>query len=249
MSKEQIEQYENETKEAILGEIRKAARGIYELISKIQDDEISEYIAGKIYNIGISANNKIVEISRMFKKHDLSLYCNKKEGEELRESFIGFSIISDLCDRINESVIFLKDYITYKDKVDGPETENAISNFFKNIRYIINPYSDEFVYTDEQIEKMKSYLDKYKEFNNEVYEYEIKDNIVNSIVKYEKKAKSYMKVKNDVAEDMKKLGLEELIPQIDRKINELKNEKREDRKIVRKREGISKNKEKALTEK
>ena len=96
---------------------------------------------------------------------------------------------------------------------------------------------------------MKSYLDKYKEFNNEVYEYEIKDNIVNSIVKYEKKAKSYMKVKNDVAEDMKKLGLEELIPQIDRKINELKNEKREDRKIVRKREGISKNKEKALTEK
>lgn len=207
----------------------------HELISHIH--ELGRYLdlESDLPNIGITLNNKITELQHEFKNAGISMYAHEfKEYEFVGTSFMGEAIIHDLIKYVEKGTQNLSNYnesikeITNKkiEKTQGLEKANPVRRFFGKIKNFFIPVKQEdMTYTKEETDSINSYLLDYKKTDEQLWKYNLRDNIVPSIVREirEKGYRPYLVpgvLEESVIPDLQKLGLADLIPQLQQSLVE-----------------------------
>ena len=93
---EQIEYFEGEYKTNLFGMIDEFTVGMASLIQSVQSSAQYANINIELPNIGITLNNKIIEIYHEFKDAGTSMFSNKSENNgSIELDFVGPSIVGE----------------------------------------------------------------------------------------------------------------------------------------------------------
>ncbi len=214
----------------LLNEEEKYKKSIYDKVRNVSSQQTEIIVnmqeACKFYldtensipNIGFSLNNKIVELQREFSKAGISIYVKEDKTGNVNSSFVGEAIFSDLIDQLTEGTIELKNCTNFF--YEKAKKQNNKMNVFRQIKYSLNPdlIKKDFC-TDDEKEQIKSNLSNYKSFNDKIYNYNLKENIVSSIVKKirDRGYHAYTVpglLEEEVIPELEKLGLSNLIPEL-----------------------------------
>ena len=230
----EVKVFEDKYKKVLFGKIGEISSQQHELISQIHD--LGKYVdlERDLPNIGITLNNKLVELQHEFQSAGISMYSQKVEDYGLLKlnfvgaSFVGDAIISDLINYASKGTQNLADYnktmkeITDKnvEKVQGLEKASPIRRFFAKIRNFFVPIKQEDLsYTQEETHSVNTHLSDYRDTDNQLWKYNLRDNVISSIVKKirEQGYDAYTVpglLEESVIPDLEKLGLTDLIPQL-----------------------------------
>lgn len=188
-----------------------------------------------IPNIGITVKNKLNELSKTFKEAGISLFSESNEKNDSADSnFVGNSIIEDIISQLSKGTQAWSEYTSSIDKTTKERTEKikaleqsgTIKKIFLKIRSFFVPttVSDLISYSDKEIEEVKSHLLEYKEIDENLWEYNLRDNVVQSLVKYINNRQSRILaipglIEESVVPTLQKLGLEDTIPQLQEELS------------------------------
>ena len=230
----QVKEFEDKYKSVLFGKVGEISSKQHELISQIHD--LGKYVdlESDLPNVGITLNNKLVELQHEFQNAGISMYSQKVEDYGLLKlnyvgaSFIGDAIISDLINYASKGTQNLADYdkamkeVTDKkvEQVQGLEKASPVRRFFAKIRNFFVPVKQEDLsYTQEETDSINSHLSDYRDTDNQLWKYNLRDNVIPSIVRkireqgYSAYAVSGL-LEECVIPDLHKLGLADLIPQL-----------------------------------
>ena len=250
---ERVKEFEEKYKNILFERVRKLCSLQTELLMEI--DKMREYfdLESDLPNIGITLNNKIIELQHQFEDAGISMYSQKFEDygpnklNLVGTSAIGEAVIFDLIDYASRGMQSLKEYneamkeLTNKREKMRIEKTSPIRKFLWNIRKFFMPAQQEELYdTQEEMDKINSYLLDYKNADQQLWNYNLRDNIIPSEVRRisEKGYAAFCAIPDLLEEsinpDLQKLGLADLIPQLEKElIEEYKIEKQSVEKDTR----------------
>lgn len=234
----QVSEFEDKYSGMLFEKIGEISSKQHEIISKIHNMGKYVDLESNLPNLGVTLNNKLVELQHQFQDAGISIYSQKVEDVGLLKmnyvvsSFVGDAIISDLINYATKGTQNLADYdkaikeVTDKkvEQKQGLEKASPIRRFFARIRNFFLPVNqEEVVYTQEETDSVNSHLLDYKETDNELWEYNLRDNIVPSIVKKIREQGYHAftvpgLLEENVIPDLEKLGLADMIPQLQQEL-------------------------------
>lgn len=194
----------------------------------------------EIPNIGITFNNKIVEISQKFQQSDLSMFAStimnygESRGKIVTHSFVGQTILGSLISISDEGIKKLEQYNNklievIKEKYK-PLQYNKKFKFVAKIIITIKLLTgkikiEQFSLTEEERKELENMLSEYKKINLRLWNYDLKENIVDSIMKSLKGIEysdlTILRIEDEcIIPNFEKLGFTDLIPEIEDKIEE-----------------------------
>lgn len=225
----QVREFEDKVKGLLFEKVGEISLKQHELISEIQDSSKYVDLESDLPNLGITFNNKLVELQHQFQNAGLSMYSQEfKDYGFIGSSFVGEAVILDLINYASKGTQDLADYsktmkeVTDKkvEKVQGLEKASPIRRIFAKIRNFFVPVKQEdMTYTTEETETINSHLRDYRETDNQLWKYNLRDNIIPSIVKQirDRGYGAYTVpglLEESIIPDLEKLGLSDLIPQL-----------------------------------
>ena len=230
ISESTIKAYENRRKEILYQIIRESISKQAKFIMQVEETCKIFDINVSMPNIGITLNNKLIEISKIFKKAEISMFAEPNEKLNMVNSnFVGEAIINDLVAQLAEGIQTLVEYDFSMKKVINKKTEQItaleksgpIKRIFFSIRSLFNPnlILNLVSYSKEEVEEIKSHLSEYKKIDENLWEYNLEDNIVQSLANYINDRQYDDNTIPEVIEEcikptLEKLGLENVIPQL-----------------------------------
>lgn len=188
----------------------------------------------EIPNTGITFNNKIIEISKIFQNAGISMFPSTSS----ETSLLGNAIIEDLTDKLNQASNKLREYAQAMEATGKKKSEQvqALQNispmrrFFSMLRAFFVPVQPiDFSLTEIEESTLNSSLQEYKNVNNEIWEYNLEDNIIDALVKQIAGSEEANGIdmphrynafvvpgllEESVIPDLKRLGLEHLVPRL-----------------------------------
>ena len=193
-------------------------------------------------NIGVTLNNKINEIAHEFKDAGISMFATPNNKYDfVGSNFVGDAILDDLYARLGKVSKAYSDYVSNLGETIKRKNERAkalvptspIRRFFLKIRSLFAPKSIEetISFLPDEVEKLSTDISSYKNMDEEIWNYNLKDNVAQSIITsitskgYNEETMLYM-LAEDVMPTLKSLGLENLESQIKEGINETKNQEK-----------------------
>ncbi len=235
---------EEKVKERVFDSIDKAISDLVCLIDKIMYNARYIRLKPDLPNMGITLNNKMIEIQKEFNNAGISMYSRIikedtfQRQSQMTESLVGYAIMSDLENYVEEGIKCL-DQCNYtiekaltstdkrKEELEGASTiTRLIEKIKKFLGYIEDP---DIPYTEEERAKANEYLAKYVDLDKKLWKYNLKDNVVSSIVQYIAPRYSPLAapnlIKQCVMPDLEKLGLTKLLPEIRKSIMDAYDQK------------------------
>lgn len=229
-----IREYEERHKKFLYGKIGKLISNQSEMITKL--GKIREYvdIDTDIPNIGITVNNKLNELSQIFKKAGISMFAEQNvKYDFVSSNFVGDAIIDDMISNLSRGLQAISEYIfsiekaTKKklDKLEALENQGPINKLFSKIRsfFVLDTNSDILSYSQDEIGKIESYLSEYKEIDERLWKYNLRNNVVQSLVNFmhntQYQNSDIVLLEERVVPTLQKLGLEDVIPQLKEELN------------------------------
>lgn len=192
-----------------------------------------------IPNTNTTLNNKLVELSYVFQEAGISMFSSKLEAyDAVSSSFLGDAIIHDLIDKLTESNDKLGEYskkicdVSKKknEQVLALQNVSPIRKFFSRIRAFFVPIQPvDLSLTEEEQSTLDGSLQEYKNIDNQIFKYNLGDNLVEALVKeitgpkkigdfdiqHQYSASGVPALLEEcVIPDLKKLGLEHLVPKL-----------------------------------
>lgn len=229
-----IREYEKIYKKLLDDKTKEIISKEAELITKIA--KTAEYINidTDIPNIGITFNNKLNELSKIFIKSGISMFAETNEEYKfVGPNFVGKAIIEDMISQVLKGTQSLSKYTTSigkatknrKEKVKTLKESGPIKKLFLEIRSFFVPttVSDLTSYSEEERKEVNLHLSEYKEVDENLWKYNLRNNVVQSIVKFinDKQYDDFVipgLLKESVIPTLQKLGLEDLIPQLQKEL-------------------------------
>ncbi|MCI8699850.1 MAG: phage tail tape measure protein [Clostridia bacterium] len=237
ISEKRVEQFEEEYKKAISNRINKICSIQTEnIILTVRNAGITEQVIDDIPNVGIRLNNKLNELSQTFNKAGISMYSAKAEDiDTVTSSFIGEAIIIDLIEHLSQATKKLEEYDKKSQTIISKKTQqsralttvNTIKRFFTKIKYLFTIVSPtDMTLTEEEKRTLKEPLDEFTDINDKIWKYNLKDNVIDSIVKHIHNTGYAAFTVPDLLEecvipDLQNLGLDDLIPELQSKLIEV----------------------------
>lgn len=236
----QVKEFEKKYKDTIFTKINEVGSKQLETINQMTTN--ATYLGQSqvsIPNVSTTLNNKIVELSHEFKKAGISIFSKEYENYGfVTSSFLGDAIIHDLIDKLATSINKLGEYGKIikniseqkNEKILALQNASLMKKFFSKIRaFFVLVQPVDLSLTEEEQGMLDSSLQEYKDIDSEIWNYNLKDNIVQALVKEftrpQKFGDSNTTHKHDafnvprlleeyVIPDLKKLGLEHLVPKL-----------------------------------
>ena len=210
-----VDEKENQ-KKLIYDEIDKIIHDQADLISSLE--EIKSFV-----NIGITLNNKLNELSQKFDDAGISIF-SESVSEKIEGNPVGDAIFSDITLKIYTAREYFNEYAFKIYELVKKEYEKVKS--YGNFRKFLYAFENVTIYKNNEdalripihiLNKLHMNLEKYKQLDEELWNYNLEDNLEDSLVslinndeygydKQDLKATIYT---------LKKLGLERLIPKIE----------------------------------
>lgn len=239
IDRKRVEEFEKKYKDAIFRKIGEVHSIQFEAISKMRSNATNlGQLHVKIPDASVTLNNKLVELSHEFRKAGISMFSREIEDDGfVGASFVGDAIINDLIEKLAKSIEKFGEYSKKMEDVFKQRNERLLAlqnagpiiKFFSRIRAFFVPVQPvDLSLTEEQGTLDKS-LKEYTDIDSEIWNYNLEDNIVQALVKEiagsQKIGDFDIKHRYDrytvpglleecVIPDLKKLGLEHLIPQL-----------------------------------
>lgn len=229
---EEVKKFESEYKKAIYDAIGRINSS--EMITSIES--LGKHVDCKLdlSNYSIRLNNKIVELSHEFEKAGLSIFSEKIEDygtyklNYVISSVTGDAIIHDLLDKAADSSIDLQkisDKLSEmcdkkNTRINQLANQSKFSQFLLKIRsYFVKPKSETFNITEDDKKELYELVDIYDKKVDGITAYDIKDNIVDAVVKEvcesdKSKENCLGIIDENVAPALEKLGLGDSTSQI-----------------------------------
>lgn len=217
-----VDEEENQ-KKLIYDEIDKIIHDQADLISSLEEIKSFVNIDTDAPNIGITLNNKLNELSQKFDDAGISIFSEsvseKIEGNPVRDA-----IFDDITLKIYTAREYFNEYAFKIYELVKKEYEKVKS--YGNFRKFLYAFENVTIYKNNEdalripihiLNKLHVNLEKYKQLDEELWNYNLEDNLEDSLVslinndeygydKQDLKATIYT---------LKKLGLERLIPKIE----------------------------------
>ena len=245
ITNEQVKDFETKQKKLLFDKINSLASAQAKLITSIQSNQ--KYIGTNedLPNIGITLNNKLVELSHQFQEAGISMFSHKIEDygpfklNFLESSIIGEATISDMIDRVYQGLQVLSKYSLEFEKMSTQKHEQfllleksgPLKKFLLKLRGFQNPSKQiDLSYSRYEKQLLSSYLSEYSSIDTQLWKYTLRDNIIPSLVNYIKKGLSskenaFAILDESVIPDLQKLGFEDLIPQLREELSKAYEEK------------------------
>lgn len=231
--KKQVEEIEREIRDSVFKGIDEMYYVQTEWINLILEtaQNMGYYI--NINNVGITLNNKLVEISHMFEEVGASMFISKSENYDVvKASFIGEAILEDLMQYVVQATESLEKCSKAIKSLSSKKTEamqelnniNPIQRFFARIKSFFAKPID-LSLTEEEQNMLDVAVQEYKNIDDRIWKYNLEDNIVLAIANYIKQEKYLASdvpalLEESVIPDLRKLGLEKLFPKLRKEIVE-----------------------------
>lgn len=245
ITKKDVQEYEERYKKILYKSIESIMSNMYDTlntnrrISKKLDLDIDIDMP----NIGVTLNNKINEISHEFEDAGISMFAMpNEENEFVGSNFVGDAILDDLFARFTKGSQAYTDYVSDLEEAINRRNERAkalvttspIKKFFLKIRsfFVHESMEDDMSFLLEKIEKMSSKISRYKDIDEELWNYSLKDNVAQSIINsitskgYDKETMQYM-LEKEVMPTLKSLNLESLEPQINEGLSKYESQEQD----------------------
>lgn len=217
-----VDEKENQ-KKLIYDEIDKIIHGQADLISYLEEIKSFVNIDTDAPNIGITLNNKLNELSQKFDDAGISIF-----SESVSEKIEGNPVRDAIFDDITLKIYTVREYFNeYAFKIyELVKKEYEKVKSYGNFRKFLYAFENVTIYKNNEdalripihiLNKLHVNLEKYKQLDEELWNYNLEDNLEDSLVslinndeygydKQDLKATIYT---------LKKLGLERLIPKIE----------------------------------
>ena len=199
-----------------------------------------------IPNIGITLNNKLVELYQEYKEKGIQVFDIDHEMDDLPGirilPTITFTYLINITSEVSQTELegFLNKYKELEakkaEKINGIEKSKIsfIRRFSEKIwefRARLNPdVIYELYYSEEEVEELRDYIEFYKEFDNNLNDYNLYENISDSIIKFFE-VSGYTQeqiedlLENNIEPDLEKLGLKHQMKYIRERLKENIQEK------------------------
>jgi len=179
---------------------------IYKLIAKVQDIQGTDII---LPNIESTLNKKMQKIFNEFQKAEVSM--------NYYSSFICMAVTEDLRKYVNEGINNLNKYLSERERLINNKRNKT--SFMGRLRSKIMFSNNIIELTKDDKNLLNVFLFNYIDINNELMNYNLRDNIVRSIVKEMRRrtipAKHVSRIlSKEVNRDLRNLGFADLIPSL-----------------------------------
>ena len=184
ISEKDIREREDKYKNLLYSKIEEIISKQSEIIRHIGKTGQYIDIDTDVPNIGITFNNKLIELANEFRRAGISMFADPNEKYNFVDSnFVGTAIIEDMISQLLKGTQVLSEYdsragkVTNKrmEKIKALEESGPIKKLFFKIRsfFVPNTVSDLISYSEEEIEEVNSHLLKYKEVDENLWKYNL----------------------------------------------------------------------------
>lgn len=232
INKKDIERFEKENKDYTYKRISNIISRQTKTINAVQKLGKNFNVHEGIPNIGITLNNKMNEISEKFEDAGISMFFEQiDENDTVKMGLVGKAIQEDLFSRTEDSMQPLYKYCDSLEEKVAQKMENVngggyIRQQLLRIKEFFSPGTMERLITFSQDEKKETskYLEEYRENNDKLYNYNLDENLKESILKYIKQRNYSSDVIPEFLEEaigptLRKLGLEHLVPEMQEQLD------------------------------
>lgn len=231
IDEKEVEKIEKDCENIIFTSINELSSQQTKLINLISMNARNLGYNVDIHNVGITLNNKIVELSHIFKDAGASIFVS---DDLVSSSFIGMAVIEDLIEGAGQAGIKLIEYgATIRNMVDRKrkqsqalENSGTIKRLFTKIRSFFIPVKPiDLSLTEIEKNMLESFAQEHRDIDNKIWKYDLSDNVIRVITNRikEREYKAYTVpalLEESVIPDLKKLGLDGLVPQLQQELIE-----------------------------
>lgn len=235
----EVKDFESKYKKILFDKIHNFSFTYSQLISSIEESSKYTGTDSNLPNIVITLNNKLVELSHSFREAGTSIFSTKIEDygifnlNMVSSSLIGEAIIFDMFSRTEEATVTLQKYSSLLEQMSNIKRQQAqslknggpLKSIFLKFRSLVFPSQKiDLSYTQEETEKLNSFLSQYKEIDEQLWKYNLENDLVSSLVKHIVVERNYSEtqisglLEESVIPDLQKLGLMHLLPQLQQEL-------------------------------
>ena len=243
INEEDRKNYENKYKEEVFETIYKNVSLQEKNIKEIEILKKDIGFTAQVPNIAITANNKIAEISRIFKLAGISIYTEMNEEGLWNKSFCGRAIMEDIISQTVESMdLIIEFYSTLIDilkqksnKWFGLDKIKTVWRVIKNPSKLNNTLSIT-TFSKDEIEEIEANLIEFAKMDDKIWNYNLKDNFIQSILIFINQNRDEYEIpvvlEESIIPTMQKLGLEEQIPELKEQLSKIQETNSEQQQIL-----------------
>ena len=209
-----------------------------EKVNSSINEQISSYgfelLDEKLPDLGVTLNNKLVEIYQQFKESKVKVFQSQDKNKKFVIGLVPMLVINSLIERAvdayrNEMGLYLQEAEGLQEQKEKNKEKIKEKSFITvliiAIRTVFNEeLAKKFYYDEAEVEDLRTKLEDYKKATEDIYNYDFKTDIIDIIAEGLASQNLSLEViedilNSDVVDTLEKLGLSDQMPVLRQKIN------------------------------
>ena len=211
-----------------------------EKVNSSINEQISSYgfelLDEKLPDLGVTLNNKLVEIYQQFKESKVKVFQSQDKNKKFVIGLVPMLVISSLIERAvdayrNEMGLYLQEAEGLQEQKEKNKEKIKEKSFITvliiAIRTVFNEeLAKKFYFDEAEVEDLRTKLEDYKKATEDIYNYDFKTDIIDIIAEGLASQNLSLEViedilNSDVVDTLEKLGLSDQMPVLRQKINQI----------------------------
>lgn len=211
-----------------------------EKVNSSINEQISSYgfelLDEKLPDLGVTLNNKLVEIYQQFKESKVKVFKSQDKNKKFVIGLVPMLVINSLIERAldvyrNGMGLYLQDAEGLQEQKEKNKEKikekSFITVLITAIRTVFNEgLAKKFYFDEAEVEDLRTKLEDYKKATEDIYNYDFKTDIIDIIAEGLASQNLSLEViedilNSDVVDTLEKLGLSDQMPVLRQKINQI----------------------------
>lgn len=220
-----------------------------EKVNSSINEQISSYgfelLDEKLPDLGVTLNNKLVEIYQQFKESKVKVFQSQDKNKKFVIGLVPMLVINSLIERAvdayrNEMGLYLQEAEGLQEQKEKNKEKikekSFITVLITAIRTVFNEeLAKKFYFDEAEVEDLRTKLEDYKKATEDIYNYDFKTDIIDIIAEGLASQNLSLEViedilNSDVVDTLEKLGLSDQMPVLRQKINQIIKSKNDSKK-------------------
>lgn len=211
-----------------------------EKVNSSINEQISSYgfelLDEKLPDLGVTLNNKLVEIYQQFKESKVKVFQSQDKNKKFVIGLVPMLVINSLIERALD--VYRNGMGLYLQEAEGLQEQKEknkekikeksfITVLITAIRTVFNEeLAKKFYFDEAEVEDLRIKLEDYKKATEDIYNYDFKTDIIDIIAEGLASQNLSLEViedilNSDVVDTLEKLGLSDQMPVLRQKINQI----------------------------
>ena len=211
-----------------------------EKVNSSINEQISSYgfelLDEKLPDLGVTLNNKLVEIYQQFKESKVKVFQSQDKNKKFVIGLVPMLVINSLIERAvdayrNEMGLYLQEAEGLQEQKEKNKEKIKEKSFITvliiAIRTVFNEeLAKKFYFDEAEVEDLRTKLEDYTKATEDIYNYDFKTDIIDIIAEGLASQNLSLEViedilNSDVVDTLEKLGLSDQMPVLRQKINQI----------------------------